>query len=444
LVSDNARLRDLAAQEDLTVFASLSLGRRVARRGARWQTHDQPGLDGLRARLKRQKRPKWWYWILEPIVVALVLGVLAWSVIMVWPSATVDIVQAREPIGVSLWIEASMGTRVVDWDRLLMPARVVQVEVVDRGEISTTGIANVAAEKATGTVLFVNSTQREVVIPVDTIVSTSAGTPVLFRTTRIAAVGAKGRVRVAIEALEGGPSGNIPANHINRVAGPLAASLNVTNESSTSGGTTSQVYRVTHGDKQVLSDLMMEKLVVKAHSEISAVLEDEFLPIETLQINPYSIRTNYDHHVDDQSDTLALEMRGVVWGLAISEETAEEIVRRALMRQVRGGFHLLPETIHVSRGDLAQVDEETGDVRFLMEGVALMKADVDVRLLQEAIRGRPIDEALTYLRETLPVETEPSLRVHPTWMKRVPWLPFRIGIVETEAGEEVARVLSGA
>jgi hypothetical protein len=444
LVSDSAKLRDLAAQEGLTVFASLSLGRRVVRRERRWQTHDKPGLDGLLARLKRQKRPKWWYWILEPVVVALVLGVLAWSVIVVWPSATVGISRAREPIGVSLWIEASMGRRVVDWDRMQMPARVVQVEVVDRGEISTTGIANVAAEKASGVVLFVNATQREVVIPIDTIVSTSAGTPVLFGTTQVAAVGPKARIRVPIEAVEGGPSGNIPANRINRVAGPLAASLNVTNESSTSGGTTDQVYRVTHGDKQVLSDLMMEKLIAKAHAEISAVLEDEFLPIETLQINPYSIRTNYDHHVNDQSDTLALEMRGVVWGLAVSEETANEIVRRALMRQVRGGFHLLPESVHITRGDVVEVDGETGNVRVVAEGVALMEADIDARLLQGAIRGRPIGEALAYLRDTLPVEAEPTLRVHPTWMKRVPWLPFRINIVETDGVEEVAGDLSGS
>ena len=104
-----------------------------------------------------------------------------------------------------------MGTRVVDWERYRLPARVVQVEVVDRGEIETTGIANVAAEPATGTALFVNSTQREVLIPAGTGMSTTSGTPVRFRTVRDAAVGPRGRVRVPIEAIEGGPSGNVPA-----------------------------------------------------------------------------------------------------------------------------------------------------------------------------------------------------------------------------------------
>lgn len=103
----------------------------------------------------------------------------------------------------------------------------------------------------------------------------------------------------------------------------------------------------------------------------------------------------------------------------------------------------MPESIHVSRSDLIQVDEDTGDVRFVMEGVALMKPDVDVRLIQEAIRGRPIDEAVDYLRKTLPVETEPTVDVRPEWMTRVPWLPFRIVVEEQSDEEQVARVLPG-
>jgi hypothetical protein len=336
-----------------------------------------------------------------------------------------------------------MGTQAVDWDQRRMPARVVQVEVVERDGIRTTGIANVAAEKATGMVLFVNSTLRQVRVPIGTIVSTSAGTPVRFRTTASAMVEPRGRVRVPIEALEPGPGGNVPTNRINRVEGGLAASVKVINDAGTGGGETDQAYRVTHGDKQRLSDLLMEKLIAKAHAEISAVLEDEFLPIESMQINPYSIRENYDHHVNDRSDTLALEMRGVVWGLAISQPVSEEIARRALARQVRGGFELLAGTVHVSRGKEISVDRETGNVRFVMEGVALMEAKIDALLVQEAIRGQPVDQAAAYLANTLPVRTTPSLEVQPAWMQRVPWLPFRIRIVEDQLTEEVARVLPG-
>jgi hypothetical protein len=372
-----------------------------------------------------------------------VLAVLIWSVAMIWPSATVRVAAVQESIGVSVWVEASMGAQAVDWDQMRMPARVVQVEVVERDELPTTGIANVAAETAQGTVLFVNSTVREVRIPLGTLVSTSAGTPVRFQTMAPAVVEPRGRARVPIAALEPGPGGNVPANRINRVEGGLAASVKVINPAGTGGGETEQVHRVTHGDKQQLRDLLLEKLIARAHAEISAVLEDEFLPIESMQINPYSIRENYDHHVDDRSDTLALEMRGVVWGLAVSRSVSEEIARRALTRQVRNGFELLPGTVHVSQGDELSVDLETGDMRFVMEGVALMEAEIDISLIQEAIRGQPIDEAVAYLSDTLPARTPPELEVDPPWVERVPWLPFRIQVIEDRRMEEVARVLPG-
>lgn len=444
LVSGDPGLRDMAIQEGLVVFSTLAAARLAARRGGLWEARDLPGMEGLIARLRRQRRGQWWYWVLGPLVMLLVLAVLLWSVIMVWPSATVGVVQAREPIGVSLWVTASMGTQTVNWERMQMPARVVQVEVVERGTIDTTGVANIAAGKASGIVLFVNSTQHQVTIPVDTIVSTTAGTPIRFRTVNSAVVEPRGRIRVTVEALEPGPGGNVSANRINRVEGGLAASLNVTNEGGTGGGSTSQVRRVTHGDKQALRDLLVEMLVVKAHAEIAAVLEAEFLPLETMQVNPYSIRENYDHHVEDQADTLTLEMRGVVWGLAVSQETASEIARRELMSQVRGGFHLLPETIRLARGNEVIVDPEIGDVHFVMEGVALMEADLDVHLIQEAIRGRPLPEALAYLNETLPVETAPTLRIDPPWMTRVPWMPFRISVVQEQDVDGLVRVLPGS
>ena len=442
LVSGSATVRDLATEEGLTVFSTLAMGRRVARRGDRRRTEDLPGVDGLRARLRRQ-RPRWWYWVLGPLAVAGVLVVLAWCAWMIWPSATVRLVPARESIGISVWIEASPSTRAVDWDRLMMPARVVQIEVVDRGQVETTGVANVPAGNASGTALFINATQRDASIPIDTVVSTSAGTPVRFRTTQSATVGPRGRTRVPILALESGPSGNVRAGLINRVEGGLSATLRVTNDAGTGGGTTTQVRRVTHGDKQRVTDLLVAQLIQKGYAEMSGQLEDEFLPMETMWISDASISTNFDHHVDEQADSLALEMRAVVGGLAISEESAQEMARRALGRQVRGGFRLLADTVRVSRGSAAQVDAQTGAVRFAMDGVALMEADVDVWLLTQAIRGRPVEEALAYMKLTLPVEAEPVVLLEPQWADRLPYLSFRIHVVEEEVQQEVVRALPG-
>lgn len=442
LISGNATLRDLAVAEGVPVFARLSLGRQAARSGRQWSTYHRPGLDGLLVRWAAQK-PRWWNWVLGPLTITLVLAVIVWSVVMVAPSATIHVVPMREPVGVSLVVEANPMQRYVDWERMRLPARFVQVDVVERGEVETTGYANVAADKASGTILFVNKTQRQITIPVGTQVSTSAGTPVLFVTTAAVTVAPRGQARAPIEAVEGGPSGNIGPLLINRVGSALAASVSAVNENWTSGGTSTQTRRVTHGDKQRANDLLWEKLILKAYNEIVVDLDGEFLPMETLQINPWSVQTNYDHHVDDKSDTLALEMRGSVWGMAISEGVALELAQRALERQVRGGFYLLPESTHFTIGDVLEVNDETLTVRFVVEGVGLMEANIDQGLMRKAIAGQPINEALAYLRQTLPVESEPTLQIEPEWMIRVPWMSFRIHVVYDPHPQEVVYALPG-
>lgn len=443
LVSGDANLRELAVAEGLTVFPTLSMGRRVARSGRKWDTYHQPGLEGLLRRWARQYKPGWWNWVLGPLAVVLVLGTFVWSGVMIVPSATIHVQPAREPVGVSLVVEASPMQRYVDWDRHRLPARYVQVEVVDRVEVETTGYANVAADKAVGTVTLVNKTQRPVTVPLGTQVSTSAGTPILFVTTAAATVPARGQVRVPIQAVEGGPGGNVGPLLINRVVGPLSGSLSVINETGTAGGTSTQARRVTHGDKQRATDLLMEKLVQKAYEQIVPELEGEFLPMGTLQVNPWSVQTNYDHHVDDKADKLMAEMRGSVWGMVVSEEVSIELARRALSRQVRGGFHLLPGTTHFKLGDVIEVNDATLTVRFVVEGVGLMEADIDQPLIRRAIAGRPIDEALAYLRQTLPVEREPQLTVEPDWVDRVPWMSFRIHFVYDSPLQEAAYALPG-
>jgi hypothetical protein len=130
--------------------------------------------------------------------------------------------------------------------------------------------------------------------------------------------------------------------------------------------------------------------------------------------------------------------------MVISEETASEMTRRALSRKVRGGFRLVPDSVRISRGGPVEVDSDTGVVRFVMDGVAQMEADIDVGLLQNAIRGRTVDEALAYLRQVLPTEAAPALEIQPGWMTRVPYLPFRISFVWQENADEVAGALPGS
>jgi hypothetical protein len=53
-------------------------------------------------------------------------------------------------------------------------------------------------------------------------------------------------------------------------------------------------------------------------------------------------------------------------------------------------------------------------------------AQIDERQVASDVRGLPIEEALDYLRQRLPLAGDPAIAVEPDWVGRLPWLPFRI------------------
>lgn len=100
--------------------------------------------------------------------------------------------------------------------------------------------------RATGTVIFINLTNKPVVIPQGTIVSTSAGSIVKFVTIEEAILPKieGGTAEAGIVAVDSGPSGNVDPWEINVIEGPLALYARVINYNRTWGGTVRRVSEV--------------------------------------------------------------------------------------------------------------------------------------------------------------------------------------------------------
>lgn len=102
----------------------------------------------------------------------------------------------------------------------------------------TVGVTRLPATKATGTVTFTGT--EGTTIPVGTVVSTVASEDspsVQFVTLEEVTIDETGDVEVAIEAVEAGKTGNVPAGAIQVLGAPISGVEYVTNASPTSGGT---------------------------------------------------------------------------------------------------------------------------------------------------------------------------------------------------------------
>ena len=86
--------------------------------------------------------------------------------------------------------------------------------------------------------------------------TTSTGVPVAFRTTAEGTIeaGVGSSTDVPIEAIEPGVGGNVRANTVNTVSGPLRFRLRVTNPNGTFGGGSELVPVVTQADQDALLD----------------------------------------------------------------------------------------------------------------------------------------------------------------------------------------------
>lgn len=389
-----------------------------------------------RVRAERKSSP---LRILARIVVLLLLfGLTAAVAILVVPSATVSFTPSQERLEVEATIKAEIDPENarLDVENGIIPAVIARTQIEERNSIPTSGSQSLSDQPATGAVVFINKGNGTVNVPQGTLVSTSAGTPILFRTTQAATVpaGVGLQIEVPIEAVEvsTGTQGNVDAGQINTVADPaLSEQLEVRNVNPTAGGISRSVNVVTDTDRERLIDIMRQQVQDRAYTEMLPRLEENQIIIaETIHIaEERSDWMTFDHEVGDAADTLSLTMRAVVEATVIDETLAQQIAFARLSGQIPRGHVVRTETLLYERGVVSEV-QPGGSAVFTMVGSGLVVTQVNVGQLQGSLAGRTTEEAVQYLMSEVDQAegTAPSITLEPEWSPRLPLLPLRINI----------------
>ncbi|NWF68695.1 MAG: hypothetical protein HXY40_06395 [Chloroflexi bacterium] len=369
------------------------------------------------------------------LLVALGLG----TAYVLAPSATVTIVLAQESIPVDVQITADAQATGLNVETATVPALTLRVEIEETGTVETSGVEDAADILATGSVVFINQTNRQLDIPSGTVISTSAGTPILFQTTADAVVsaGVGNQMEVPIEALpsSGGDAGNVEPGMINTVVGDLSADLTVRNIAATSGGDTREVRLVTADDRARVLANVRQQLQVRAFTAMSANLtSQQSIIIETLTIAEERPEwTTFSAQVGDTADSLTLTLRAVVTAAVIDETLARQIALARLSSQVPRGRSIQPQSVEFEVGPVLAIDPQ-GRVTFSVTGSALVVQQVDPALLQERLAGRTIADAQQYLLTEVDVaeNTLPQIILSPDFLPTLPLLAARIEIIVQE------------
>ncbi len=355
------------------------------------------------------------------------------------PGATIILIPAQSSVEAEVTITADPQARGVDIENAVIPATLLSVTIEETGTIPTSGEQRLADVPAQGTVVFVNQTSSPVSIPVGTTLSTSAGTPILFRTIESVTVpaGTGQQLEVTIEALpnSAGELGNVDSGLINTVVGDLADRVTVRNINPTFGGSSQSLPAVTSEDQERLLAMVRQQLQSRAYLEMLPRLdESQFLILETMVIaEERSDWTTFSAQPGDAADTLTLTMRAIVEAFAINEQFGQQVAFASLARQIPRGRQIAPETITYQRGPVTNVFQN-GQATFTLTGSARVVAQIDADLLRERLMGMPLPEAVDYLQRELDLleATAPQITLTPDWFGRLPLLPFRTSIIIAE------------
>jgi hypothetical protein len=398
-----------------------------------------------RSRLKRiqaenrYRRPlPFWMKFIGYLLSGLVLvGILGSFAYFILPAATITLVPGLQQVEATVQLTADPGLEVPDLERGLLPARTVQLYVETSGVIATSGNRRAATQNARGTVVFTNQTNQSIRIPAGTIVSTSTGNRIDFRTINDADVPGPngGRATVAVEAVAPGPIGNVRANSISTVSGALRTQVLVTNLGATSGGDSEEVKVVTQADREQLLERVFAGVEESAFERVqSEVRENEWIPQESVQA--YVIDRIYDHFTDEPADELSLNLRVLIQAVAVDENSARSAAMQALESAVPEGAKLVADSIAFYESPDMTVENRR--VRFSVISRGNYVVPIDNRQVRAAVVGLSQEEAAQQLQKQWLLTRPPQFYQDPDWFGTLPRLTNRIQ-VRIELNEAVAQ-----
>ncbi len=372
------------------------------------------------------------------MILLLLVSVILTTGYLLIPSATITITPSQQRLDAEATINATVDPEgvAVDVENGVIPATIVRAQIEQRGSVPTSGSQTLTGGRATGSVVFINKTNGAVNVPGGTTLSTSAGTPIQFRTIEDAAVpaGVGLQLEVPVEATgnSSGDVGNVAPGMINVINdAALIDQLEVRNVASTVGGTSRSVGIVTQDDHDRLIAILRQQLQESAYNEMLPRVEDnQHIIPETIHISEErSDWMTFDHVIGDAADSLSLTMRVVVEATVVDEGLAQQVAFARLAGQIPRGHVVRPESILYDRGAVTNVDS-VGSVQFTMKCSGLVVSQIDSAQLQQTLAGRDPTDAAQYLVNEIDLADgmQPQIAISPDWMTRLPLLPMRITI----------------
>ncbi len=430
LVTRRANVRRDAESLGIPVFISTTVAQRnlwpdFAPRSRRIPKAPRRNLRKIRDRIYEKEAP--WRTSLLGRVLAFTVGVIAVLAIagLFAPRAALTLYPEAQTQSVVIPVSASESNKSVSVTGQI-PARALSVIVNADQSLAITNEISVPKSKSKGVARFTNLSQAEVDLPAGTVVATESS--IRFATlndTRLP-TGIDQFVDVPIEALEAGTQGNVPADTITIVEGPLGLSISVTNPNATKGGANSQLIGATDEDRAKLRKVVMDNLRRDAETKLRAqIAPADILLMDTFEVTEI-IEEKFTPPAGQPGKTLDLNMQVEFSSRYVSDDDLKELSLSTLNSSVENGF--APQALPAYKIIADPSTDNSGVSHFDLEVTRTLLRQLNEMQVFSIVRGQRPESIKDELVSKLSLRQEPKIVITPSWWQWLPLIPFNISV----------------
>ncbi len=346
------------------------------------------------------------------------------------PSATITIVPQRlmQSLTLKFWANPKVSIPTANGG---MPAQIQHLTVEGSLEGTANAFTTIAETAAVGKLTLTNLTESQVIVPIGTVFSSINNPKIRFASTQavniLAGIGQS--AEADIQSLAAGTGGNVPENTIQAVEGSIGLSISATNPQATTGGSDRRVRAAGEQDYNRLYDSLLTTLSESAISKMDAAAGDQ------LTLIPSSLKLEKilaDEHfpaIGEPADIIRIDLRLEFAALAVQEKDIEEVARLALDADLPVGQNFKTNDISITVLSVPTTDAD-GIVRWTARASRTIVPQMDVEQIIQQLLGRPVQQAKEIIAAQVPLATQPEISQFPSFWNRLPYLPFRLHVVE--------------
>jgi serine/threonine protein kinase len=274
------------------------------------------------------------------------------------PAATVTVTAQSKTLHDVYRLTASSQVKRPDLANRVIPYRTVQGQSTGSAT-KTTSTKITSAAQATGSLLFVNSSDSSVSVPTDNIFTTDSGVQV--RLTQSVDVpphqkGKDGTISAPAVAVKAGAAGNISADAINTIC---CGGLSVSNPDPFTGGVDAgKVHVVTQADL----DAVKKGLSPRLQQQVLQQLQRQLSTNEVMVGQPtYTTRVSSDQPVGTQADRVLVTVTESGMAMVYDHEVARQMAAQLLSQkamQTLGNNYQLHGTISMGTPPVVQQGQD--------------------------------------------------------------------------------------